>query len=75
MPADWPKRDRALPDYQPDDAGYQPHKSADRRRDEKTLDGSHDAASQAKRAGAALVPPLGSGTKACRPHSLFSADR
>jgi len=29
---------------------------------------SHDAASQAKRAGAALVPPLGSGTKACRPH-------
>ena len=48
MPADWPKRDRALPDYQPDDARNQPHKSADRRRNEKTLDGSHDAASQAK---------------------------
>jgi len=37
--------------------------------------GAMTLASQAKRAGAALVPPLGSGTKACRPHSLFSADR
>jgi len=51
MPADWPKRNHALPDYQPDDAGNQPHKSADRRRNEKTLDGSHDAASAGQTRG------------------------